>query len=422
MSAGMFGWYRGWTMVALGIIMTTISTGTIIYGYSVYLTPASEELGLSRETANAGIVFQHIGAAFLAPIIGRTLDFVKVRTVVLACGLALGAGVIGMGVGDALWPRAGIMAVAFSMGLAGAGAISSYVLVSRWFKVNRGRAMTIVAFGQSGGSIFVAPAVAMLIEGFGWREALLIHGLFIMVATVLIVIGMKDRPDADEHEPVGKTKPRVTAADVRQKAAGGKPLSLKEIASSPIFWVLAIIVASTLAIVQASLASLVPLARGRDIPLVQATTLLTMLGLSGIFGKVALAFVADRFQRITLLSLSIFMIMCFTLSLTIDAGFGGLVAGVLFVGMAIGGFFPMYSALLADLFGSDSLGTTEGLVAPCIASASAVAIWAAGYTFDLGGNYRLTFFIFSGVLLAMVLLALAVRIFGKTHTVEPDPA
>ncbi|WP_039857270.1 MFS transporter [Novosphingobium pentaromativorans] len=420
MKAGLFKWYRGWTMVAMGIVMVMLSVGSVVYGYSIYLTPVSKELGLARETANVGIVFQHIGSALLAPVIGRILDFVKVRTVVAFCGLALGAGLIGLGFGDALWAKAVLLVLPLSLGLAGAGAVASYVLVARWFKVHRGRAMTIVAFGQSAASVIVAPLIAMLIEEFGWREALLIQGIFVGAAMLLIAAGLVDRPAEGEHEPLGKAVP-VPEADLHDKGEIGHPLTLRQIASSPVFWMLAAIVSATLAVVQASIASLVPLATGRGISLVQATTLLSMLGISGIFGKTVLAIVADRFQRITLITVAIAIIMCFTLSLTVDAGFAGLAASSLMAGMAIGGFFPMYSALLADVFGAHSLGTTEGLVAPAISLSSAGAIYLAGVTYDVSGDYRLTFLIFSAILLGALVLSATVRLFGNLHEVRPKP-
>ena len=118
---GPFPWYRGWTMVGLGIVMVMMSVGSVLYGYSIYVTPVSEELGLSRETINSGIVFQHLGTALLTPVIGRMLDKVKVSTIVAISGICMGGALVALGIGDALWPKALLLFFPISFGFSGAG-------------------------------------------------------------------------------------------------------------------------------------------------------------------------------------------------------------------------------------------------------------------------------------------------------------
>ena len=417
----MFRFYRGWAMVGLGIGMTMLTVGSVLYGYSIYVTPVTIELGLSRSTMNSGIVFQHLGTALMAPLLGRLLDRVRVGVVVAVCGLSLGGGLIALGIGDALWPKAALLALPISFGFAGAGSTASYVLVARWFKVHRGRAMAIVALGQSGGSVIVAPIISTLIASVGWREALLYQGTFVIAAMLLIAWGVADRPGAGEHEPAGRAAPVVRTEEAAM-APKEEPLPLRVVLTSTVFWIMAAVVALTLAVVQSLIVSLVPLATGRGIALVQASTLLSLLGLSGMSGKFLLAFVADRFDRRTLVVAAIAIILGFTLSLTVDLGYPGMAVSCVLAGIALGGFFPVYSALLADQFGSSSLGTTEGLVAPAISLTSAGAIYLAGVTYDINGNYNLTFLIFSGALVVALLLAIGLRVSRRPVLTVPQPA
>ncbi|MDG6079855.1 MFS transporter [Erythrobacter litoralis] len=403
---GPFPWYRGWTMVGLGIVMVMMSVGSVLYGYSIYVTPVSEELGLSRETINSGIVFQHLGTALLTPMIGRMLDKVKVSTIVAISGICMGGGLMALSIGDALWPKAALLFFPISFGFSGAGSIASYVLVSRWFKVNRGRAMAIVAFGQSGGSVVFAPVVAQLVAAFGWREALVYQGAFVGIALLLIAWGMVDRPVEGETEPKPKS---LDESEPVPQVPDEPPLPLKQIIANPTFWVLAGIVALTLAVVQATVVSLVPLANGRGIDLVQASTLISMIGVSGLLGKFALAIIADRFDRMKLVTFGVAVIMAFAFSLTLELGYWGLAISCSLAGLAIAGFWPVYSALLADIFGANSLGSVEGLVAPIISLTSAGAIYLAGVTFDVNGDYRLTFLIFGAALGVALLLSLSLQ-------------
>lgn len=401
-------------MVGLGIVMVMMSVGSVLYGYSIYVTPVSNELGLSRETVNSGIVFQHLGTALLTPMIGRLLDRVKVSTIVAISGVCMGGALVAMSIGDALWPKAVLLFFPISFGFSGAGSVASYVLVSRWFKVHRGRAMAIVAFGQSGGSVVFAPVVGLLVASVGWRDGLFYQGLFVGIALLLIAWGMVDRPLPGESEPVGRAVAEPLPVSIETETAHG-PLPLRQILASPIFWVLAVIVALTLSVVQATIVSLVPLANGRGISLVQASTLLSLVGISGIAGKFVLAIIADRVNRLLLVSLAVAVIMCFTLSLSVELGYSGLAVSCLLAGLAIAGFWPIYSALIADIFGSDSLGSVEGMVAPIISLASAGAVYIAGVTFDMNGDYRLTFLIFSAALAVALAFALGLQ-FARPRT------
>ena len=400
-------WYRGWTMVGLGIVMVMLTVGSVLYSYSIYITPVAQDLGLSRETLNGGIVFQHVGTALLTPFIGRVLDRAKVSTVVAIAGVALGGGLVGLAIGDALWPRALLLALPISFGFSGAGSLASYVLVARWFKAQRGRAMAIVALGQSAGSVVLAPIIGTLIAAFGWRQALIIQGVSVAVALLAIAWAMVDRPLAHEVEPVAKV-PSTPSSQ-----APAEPLPVRAILTSATFWLPAVTISITLAVVQATIVCLVPLATGRQIPLVRASALLSFLGMSGLAGKFLLAAVADRVDRRTLMILAVAIVLGFTLSLTMDFGYAGLVVSCLLAGMALGGIFPIYSALLADLFGGHSLGSTEGLVSPVISLTSAAAIYAAGVMYDRTGDYRLTFLVFSVALAVALVLAVALRLAGR---------
>ena len=135
-----------------------------------------------------------------------------------------------------------------------------------------------------------------------------------------------------------------------------------------------------------------------------------MVGVSGLVGKFLLAVIADKVDRFTLVTLAVAVIMAFAFSLTIELSYWGLAISCLLAGLAIAGFWPVYSALLADIFGANSLGSVEGMVAPIISLASAGAIWLAGVTFDMNGDYRLTFLMFGSALAVALTLSLGLQI------------
>lgn len=392
-------------MAVVGIVMVMMSIGSVTYGYSIYVAPVSQDLGLSREVMNAGIAVQHLGTALLSPIVGRLLDRFRVSTIVMYASFALGASLVALGIGDALWPKAVILFLPLSFGFQGAGTLASYVLMARWFRINRGRAMAIVALGQSFGSVVFAPAIGLMIGAVGWRQALLWQG--IIVGGLLFVVSrvIVDRPAEGEFESSEQEQQYRAPGS----APADKPTTLKALLASPEFWIMAATIALTLSVVQAVIASLVPMATGRGIELVQATTLLSALGVSALAGKIALAVIADRVDRGVLVACAIGIILVVTGGLIVLDSYEGMVGLCLLGGMAMGGFFPLYSALIADRFGPASLGTAEGMMGPLVAGSSAVAIWFAGMSFDATGDYGQTLAVFS----CSLALALALSLFRR---------
>lgn len=396
--------YRGWTMVGLSLLAITLVMGSTLFVFGLFVDPVSRDLGLSRATMNSGMICIHIGMALLSPIVGRVLDRSSPRLMVGCGGVALGVGWVLLGIGDALWPKVALLAIALPFAMSGAGPLGCYVLLARWFRVHRGRAMAIAAFGQALGSVLVSPLIALLIEHYGWRTAMMIWGPIVGLAILLISRLLQDEPGEGDHEPGAD---RAEEALQAAAAAHAGPLGYGKILSQPVFWILALVIGISLAITQAILVSLVPLATGRGYSLMQATSAMSALGLSSVAGMALLTVIADRFDRATLLAICILVLLLFTLSLSVDTGFMGLILSCLLCGAATGMIFPAYSALLADRFGAGSLGTVEGIVAPVIAGMAAVLLRYTGASFDQTGGYTaamLSFSIASGVALALLSL------------------
>jgi sugar phosphate permease len=410
-------WYRGWTMVLIGLLTNMVVVGSTTYAFGLYVVPVTEDMGLSRATANTGLIFQHLGTAALAPVIGRFLDRVSLRLMVAISGLALGAALIVISIGDTLWLKASMLALPVSFAVLAGGTLPGYVLIARWFSVHRGRAMLLVALGQSGSSIMLSPLLAFAIARLGWRDAMFFQGLAVAVIMVLLAWLMRDKPTEADIEPGSEAISPEAEAERRRSI--GHPIRVMAILGRPIFWVLAIIIAISLAVIQAMLASIVPLATQRGFTLVQGAALMSTLGLSAVGGKLVLAMVADRVRKDTLMLMCVVITLGFVFSLSLERGYPFLVFSCLLSGVAMGSFFPIYAAVLAEKFGANSLGTAEGLTSPIVAITSAVAIHIAGVSFDATGDYRVTFLIFTGCLCVALAAAIGVR-FGDRRRLPPS--
>src|SRR6266403_968442 len=150
--------FFGWYMVAASVLTNTIFSAAYFQGFGVLILPIERAFGLDRFSARklifwsaviSGVGF--IGLGFTTGIVTFFLCFVVI---------SLGAS----GVSHAVtWP----------------------VIISRWFRRNRGLATGLAVTGP----IFGSPIVilnAQIVEAHGWRVVLIGYGILILVGVTLL--------------------------------------------------------------------------------------------------------------------------------------------------------------------------------------------------------------------------------------------
>lgn len=118
----------------------------------------------------------------------------------------------------------------YTFGYIISGPIPHQVIISHWFKKNRGTAMGIVYVGVglfgSLGSLVIKP----LTESYGWRTALAIIACTMFLAWPLAFFLLRDKPEDKGQTPDGIPRdPNYVAA---------APRSLRDLMSQPVLWLL----------------------------------------------------------------------------------------------------------------------------------------------------------------------------------------
>jgi MFS family permease len=70
-------------------------------------------------------------------------------------------------------------------------------------------------------------------------------------------------------------------------------------------------------------------------------------------------------------------------------GFAWLVLGSALAGFALGGFLPLWGALIGDCFGRESFGRVMGTMGPLMLPLNIGALQLAPWSFDATGSYDL---------------------------------
>jgi hypothetical protein len=167
--------------IALGQL---IGWGTLYYSFALIVGPMAEELGWSRVDLNAGLTFGLIAASLAAIPVGRWIDRHGGRWP-MAAGSAAAAVLL------ALWSQtdslAGFYVIWVAIGLTHACSLSeaAYNVVA----ANAGdyrRAIMRITLITGFSSTVSIPFVSLVVEGIGWRHALLVLAAIQLLGPALL--------------------------------------------------------------------------------------------------------------------------------------------------------------------------------------------------------------------------------------------
>ncbi len=270
--------YR-WVIVLTAAAMLAIAMGQLVNGLSVFFIPLEQEFGWPRGSIalinSAGLVGLAIGSIVMGGIADRT----NIRNVSLFGALVIGFSVLAASWIDTLWQ---FYVLFFLAGAFGGGSLFAplIALVGNWFRAGAGLAIGIASAGQAVGQGGVPFGTAMLIEAFGWRGAFTALGI-ISLAT-LVPLALLTR------EPPGRSG--ATAGDASDEST---PLPTTVV----VIWLSAAVLfcCTCMAV---PLMHLVPLIQGQGISAPEAGSVLFVMLISAILGRVAFGKLADMIGAI----------------------------------------------------------------------------------------------------------------------------
>ncbi|AZI37341.1 putative major facilitator superfamily transporter [Caenibius tardaugens NBRC 16725] len=406
--------YYGWRLVVIAAIANMLTMGATYSALGLFVIPVSQEFGLSRAEMNSALILMNLGGAAFSPFLGRLLDRISARLIMTIGALLFGASFLILGISQSVTLDALVIALPLAIAVPSAGALTSSVLLARWFAINRGRAMVLSALGMSVGSIIMTPVIGWLLEQQGWRTTLMITGVMCTVILLGLSTVIRERPGPEDVEP-GAT-PEVLARMQTMMAGSGNPMTIGEILRMPNFWTICLSSSLAMGLAQSLSITFVPLAMDHGLSVMEATSLMSITGISAIVGILALSGVADKIERSVILTAFYVLGAVLNLLLLFADGFFMLAGCAVMLGVAAGAMGPVFYALVADQFGTASFGTVRGLMAPFLAIFGAILVRFAGEIFDRTGHYDLLFTIYIFAELA------AAALMFSTRFCRPKPA
>lgn len=417
--------FYGWIIVVVSTLALVVSNGLSIGGLPVFYKPMLADLVASGAVpadkaqslvgGAAGLTF--LFAGFLAPVAGYLLIRISSKIMMCIGCVILGGALIIYSQSNS----AGLIYLSHSLlgtSLGFVGVLVNTVLISNWFRRNRGLAMGIVLTGTSFGGVVIPQIATPLIAGYGWRTAMisvsLLVWLVLLPAAIFLVRSRPSEmglfPDGDEGPPTdGENKPiEVTG------------LSLREALATPTFWLFSICAALIFygIFVVSQQLNLYLQSPKIGVSLQDAGDIQSKMFAASVVGKFLFGWLSDRFRSTRVMLFGAGLMFASTLFL-FDLNAGNVLLFVIPFGLTYGGIFVLLQLLVADYFGLKSLGLILGAVTVIETIGGAVGTRVTGMIADQnGGDYSQGFMILiatTGISLALVvLLNLLVKPASKT--------
>ena len=393
--------------VYLFVCMVINLCAGFIYSWSVFQKPLVDHFGVSSATISLAFTIIMGASAIPMTLAGKAQEYVEPRQVILAGGILLGTGVMGIGYAKTI---EGLflfsLLIGLGVGIAYPGTVTNMI---RWFPDHRGLASGLLAGGMGAGAVIMAPLAVLLIQEFGVSACFKIVGF----AFLSIICGLSRLiPTATENYAPEKWNSNVRA----MMNAVTVDKTWREMICDPMFYILAGMF--TIAAISGMMIM------GHASPIAQeilritpkdAAALVAMLALSNMIGRVLWGWISDKTGRY-LAMLTMFLTMgASMLALSKADGHYTFSAAMLSIAFCYGGFMGMMASVTADSFGTKYLGVNFGIMFLTIAIAAFVGPRLVAVLRETrNGDYSLSFSIAAILCGVGVLLNLAARHQKKT--------
>lgn len=401
------GVHYGWVVVSVTFLTMLVTAGAV-GAPGVLIGPLQAEFGWSTSDISSAFAVRLLLFGLMGPFAAAFMNRFGVRRVAATALTLIAAGVLGSFAMTQVWQLFLLWGVVVGFGTGLTAMVLGATVATRWFSKRRGLVIGLLTASSATGQLVFLPALASLTEALGWRSALtFVLGMLILAAVIVLTL-MRDRPSDIGLAPYGADAPALApAGPATFKAMLASPIvALKDASRSRTFWVLFgtffVCGASTNGLIQTHFVSL---CGDFGIVPVAAAGMLAMVGLFDFVGTVGSGWLSDRFDARKLLfwyyglrGLSLIYLPFTSFSfyeLSIFAVFYGLdwIATV-----------PPTVKLAADRFG-ERANLIFGWVFAGHQLGAAFAAWGGGFTRTAYQSYLPAFFI-AGVLCLIAALAI----------------
>jgi MFS family permease len=380
--------------VVLAVTFVCLLTAAAVRSLPGILTHALEaEFGWDRRAIALAVSVNVLLFGLAGPFLGRLMDRVGPRLVASGALLLIALGAASTLLMTQAWHMDVLWGVVVGLGSGGATMVMGSAVANRWFYRHRGLALGVLGAATSAGQIVFTPTLMHLTLRWGWRGSTAFIAALVGLAVLpLVALFLRDRPADRGLQPLGA-----------HASAGSAPIApdaqpMRRAVRSMDFWLLAGSFATcgltTSGLIQTHL---IPHGTEHGFSEMTMATALGVMGLTDVLGTIASGWICDRFGARGPLAFYYLFRGLSLLALPYVQTSGGMFAFAVLYGLNWISTVPPTSALAADRFGRQNVGTVFGWIFFSHQVGAAIAAYGAGALRVWLGDYQLAFML-AGVL------------------------
>jgi MFS family permease len=401
--------FFGWWIVLSASLQNGLGGSIHWQGFTVLFIPISQTFGISSAQTSLLFALARAENGLMGPFTGWLMDKFGPRP------LAIG-GTAMAGIGYIMLSRTGnytqfllIYVIVISIGATTSFMQTAFVVLNNWFIKQRGLVMSINSASFRLGSAILVPTFSYIVYAWGWQNAVLILGIFLLVFITPLGIFYRKTPESMGLQPDGKIQ-ELNEGSLHNKEISG--YTWKEAIKTSAFWFLTIATALRISIHGAIFVHMIPILVWKGISPESAAWYVGFLALTGVPVILIVGKLSDKFGRPKMLALcysaSALSLLLVNLS---DNSIYLLLSLLLLVGSEAGS--GLNWSLVGDLFGRKNYGVIRGLLGPFYNAALVITPVSAGYIYDKTNSYEIVLYIGSIIFILSSLVFLFVGVLAK---------
>ena len=403
--------HYGWAMVAVTFLTALVSAGAV-GAPGVFILPLQKEFGWTTAEISSALSIRLVLFGLMAPFAAALLNRYGLRKVTVTALTIVTTGMVASIFMTQVWQLILLWGFVVGIGTGMTALVLGATVAARWFNARRGLVVGILTASAATGQLIFLPILANLTERYGWRVAMSLMCVMLLVAACGVLLIMRDRPSDMNLRPFGDddSQPIVAAQPSTAPIMSAALSALKDAAQTRVFWILFgtffICGASTNGLIQTHF---IPFCADFGLPATGAATLLAAMGVFDFVGTIASGWLSDRYDNRWLLfwyyglrGLSL-LFLPFT-SFT----FYGLSIFAVFYGLDWIATVPPTVKLTANKFGPEKAGLVFGWIFAGHQLGAATIAFAAGMSRTYLLSYIPAFFAAGALCIVAALAVLAI--------------
>lgn len=197
--------YYGWVVVGALVVIAMLTVALAGPVMSFFIPVMHTELNIPLFYFGLAMSTRQLAFALASPLLGRWIDRYGPRPLLLSVAVFAGLLVYSLSLATNGWQVVALVGLLGLAGLQGAGGeLYGSVVIAKWFRANRGRAMSIAFIGTPAGIFFLTPLTQYGIDTLGWQTMWALYGV-VGAALLFICALFVTSPSADQIQDGSQT-------------------------------------------------------------------------------------------------------------------------------------------------------------------------------------------------------------------------